>query len=63
MLYERIKKLCNENKLSITKLEQEAGLSRGSICKWSVSSPTANSIKSVANILGVTVDELLKEPE
>lgn len=46
--------------ISINKLEEKAGLSTGSICKWGKSvSPTVKSIKKVSDILDCTVDELI----
>lgn len=64
MIYKNICKLAKERNLSINRLEQEAGLSSGSMCKWGKSvSPTVVSLKKVADILGCTVDDLIREPE
>ena len=47
---------------TINKLEEQAELSKGSVCKWGKSvSPTVKNIKKVADILGCTVDELITE--
>ena len=52
------------SELTKSELEQEAGLSSGSICKWGNSvSPTVRSVKAVADILGVTVDDLLTDTQ
>ena len=63
MIYNNV---CNKSKqlgISINALEKRADLSVGSICKWNVVSPTARSLKKVADILKCSVDELLKETE
>lgn len=59
MIYTNIRKKAKLAGLSIHSLEKKANLSVGSICKWNVVSPTARSLKSVADILNCTVDELL----
>ena len=61
MIYERIKTICSERKMSINKLEEEAGLSNGSINKWALCSPSVASLARVAKVLNVTVDELIRE--
>ena len=61
MIYDAIKQLCEQKGISITQLEREAGLKSGAICKWNAHSPTAKNLKSVADVLKVKVDRLLKE--
>lgn len=64
MIYKVICKIAKSKGMSINKLEQEAELSSGSICKWgNTVSPTVKSLKKVADILGVTVDDLLATDE
>ena len=63
MIYDKVKKLADERKISIYALEKEAGLKNGAIGKWRISSPTLNSLQAVANVLGITIDDLLKEDE
>lgn len=60
-VYEKIKILCKERKISVFQLEKELGFSNGSIRKWNTTSPAAERVKRVADYLGCTVDELLKE--
>ena len=60
-IYTKIKKICKEKKLSIAYVEAKAGISNGAIGKWKKSSPNSQNLKAVADVLGVTVDELLKE--
>lgn len=55
--------ICHKSKkigLSINSIEKEAGIAIGSMCKWNTVSPTARSLKKVADILKCTVDDLLK---
>ena len=62
MIYDNIFERAKKRGISINKLEEQAELSKGSICKWGKSvSPTVKSIKKVADILGCTVDELITE--
>ena len=61
MLYSRIKALCDEKKISVYNLEKTAGLSNGAVGKWKVSMPSADKLSRVADILGVTVDDLLRK--
>lgn len=61
MLFERISALCKERGISIAKLEQEVELGNATIRGWKNSSPRAVSLKKVADYLGCTLDELLRE--
>lgn len=63
MIYDKIKRLCKSKGISVSHLENEAKLSNGAISKWNTSSPTIDKLQSVARVLGITVDELLKEEE
>ena len=54
--------ICHKAKkmgLSINSIEKEAEIAIGSMCKWNTVSPSARSLKKVADILKCTVDELL----
>lgn len=61
MLLENIREKAEEKGISITKLEEKCGLSNGAIGKWASSNPRIDSLRPVAECLGVTVDELLKD--
>lgn len=61
MIYDNINRIAHEKGISINKLEQQAGLSRGSICKWNVISPSVRSLKKVADFLGVSIEHLIAE--
>ena len=60
-LYNTVKKCCTEKGKTIFALETEAGFPRGSICKWDDHTPSITKVKKVADLLGVTIDELIKE--
>lgn len=46
---------------SIAQLERVSGLSNGSIRKWNEATPNVKNVKKVADVLGVSVDVLLRE--
>lgn len=60
MIYQNICIRAKKSGISINKLEEKAGISTGSICKWGKNvSPTVKNVKKVADVLGCTVDELI----
>lgn len=61
MIYENISAICKERGISIAKLERSAGLGNATIQGWKSGGPRASTLKRVADVLGVTVDELMKE--
>lgn len=61
-MVDNIKRLCRERKLKLSELERKADLPRSSVYKWDDHTPTITKVIKVADILGVTVDELIKEP-
>ena len=58
-LFERIKETAKERGISLTALSVESGLGEKTIYKWKDKEPSANRIKAVADVLGVSVDYLL----
>lgn len=64
MLYDNVQQLCKKHNISIFKLEQTCGIGNGAIGKWNgkVSTPRIDTLKTIADYFGVSVDELLKEP-
>lgn len=61
MLYDKIKTRCKEQGIPVYKLESSLGLASSSISKWNKSDPTARNLLAVAQALGTSVEELLKE--
>lgn len=59
MLYDKVKEIADTKGISIYKLEKEANLSKGSICKWNKNIPSVDKIQRVAKILSVKVDKLI----
>lgn len=58
-IYDEIVKRAKQKKVSIRWIEETAGISNGSMCKWNSVSPSARTLKAVADILGCGVDDLL----
>lgn len=60
IIYQRIKKLCEEKGISINKLENEIGVACSSLQKWkNTYSPSMDKIIKIANYFNVSVDYLL----
>ncbi|MHA7612262.1 DNA-binding helix-turn-helix protein [Weissella viridescens] len=58
-IYERLRTVANEQKMSLQEIENKAGLSDGALYKWKKSSPKLENVQKVADVLGVSVDYLL----
>jgi transcriptional regulator with XRE-family HTH domain len=61
MLYRKIKILCKEKNISISKMERELEFPRGYVFQWSRIEPGVQKVKKVADYLGVSIEELIKE--
>lgn len=59
MIYQNIKSIADSQKVSIRKIEQDTGITLGSIYHWNDVKPSVDKVVKVANYLGVTVEELL----
>ncbi len=59
-LKENIRKYSKEKGIPVYKLEEEIGVSKGSISKWDDVKPSVDKVKSVADYLDVSIEELLK---
>lgn len=60
-VYEKIKILCKERKISVFQLEKELGFSNGSIRKWNTTSPAAERVKRVADYFDIGIEYFLEE--
>lgn len=62
MIYENVKRLCDENKISIWQLERKCCIGNGTIGKWALrgSSPRINVLQKIAAYFNTSVDALLK---
>lgn len=63
MIFEKIKQLADAKDMSIRSIEAEAGLANGTIAKWRECEPGAQNLNRVAQVLNVTLDELVREEE
>ena len=61
MIFDNIKSLCDQNNVSLSRLEKELGFGNSTIAKWAQCSPSVDKLQKVAAYFGCTVDELLKE--
>lgn len=61
VLFDNVRHLCREKGISITKLEDDLGFARSSVCKWNKNEPGIRKVQKVAEYLEVSIEELLKE--
>ena len=57
----QITELCKAKKLSLLELERQAGLKQRTVYRWDDNMPSVDKVKAVADVLGVTVDDLLRD--
>ena len=57
---ENVRKIAAEKRIPLAKVEEIAGISKNSIHKWSKNLPSVDKVARVADVLNVTVDELIK---
>lgn len=60
MIYDNVKNIAEKQGISIAVLEKKANLGNGTIGKWQEATPNVNSLMSVARVLKVSVNTLLK---
>ena len=58
-MLDNIRRLCKEKHIPMVQLEKQAGLGFNTLVKWDRSSPSIDRVAAVADVLGVTIDELL----
>lgn len=58
-LYDKVKKTAEKAGISISALEVKAGVANGTIAGWRNGRPYAETLKKVADALGVSVDSLI----
>lgn len=61
MIFDKIKAICEEKKISISALERMADLGNGTISGWNESSPRLDKIMAVAKVLEVPLSVLVEE--
>ena len=64
-LYERIKHLADARGMSISKVERYANLGSGTIGGWNKQNaqPTIGSVKAVAAVFSISIDQLIRDVE
>lgn len=62
-LYKTIQEACEKAGVSVNKLENDTGITRGSIYKWDNHRPSFDKVCLVADYLKIPVDDLREECE
>ncbi|MFE4511113.1 helix-turn-helix domain-containing protein, partial [Bacillus subtilis] len=57
--FERVKKLCKDRGISLSRLEENVGFGKNSIYSWKQNNPSSDKLKKVADYFNVSVDYLL----
>ena len=60
MIYDNVKKLCDQKGISIWRLERDLGFSNRSVSKWNDNEPGIRKVQIVADYLGVPIEKLLE---
>lgn len=58
-MLKKIKSLCKANNIMIKDLEQQAGLAYNTLNRWDKISPSIDKVAAVADVLCVSIDELV----
>lgn len=58
-MVQEVKNLCEKKGLTVTRLEKEIGLGRGTITRWDTNSPSIDKVILVSNYFGVPVSALV----
>ena len=59
-VYSRIKSICKEQKITIKELCSRSDVKRTAMREWDDSMPAADKLAAVADVLGTTVEDLLR---
>ncbi|MBC1456249.1 helix-turn-helix domain-containing protein [Listeria newyorkensis] len=62
-IVDRIKKLCENRKITIAELERNAGLKSSTIYRWDKNMPSGDKLEKVADYFNVSIDYLLGRDE
>lgn len=62
-MFDKIKDLCEERGMTIAELERQADLVPKTMSKWKENVPSVDKVARVAKALGVTIEDLLEDPE
>ncbi len=62
-MYEKVKRLCEKNGISIYFLEKELGLSTGSVSKWEKSTPRVQTLQKISVYFNVPISYFLEKED
>lgn len=62
-LTKNIKEICKRKNITVTDAEKKAGIADNSVYKWDRHSPSAKTLKKMADALEIKVDELMSGKE
>ncbi|TFE02856.1 helix-turn-helix domain-containing protein [Jeotgalibacillus salarius] len=62
-VFDRVKKLADEQKISITELEERLGFGKNSLYSWKKKVPNAAGLQKIADYFNVSTDYLLGRSE
>ena len=58
-----IRNIAKQKEIPLAKIERACELGERSLYRWDTNYPSVDKVKKVADYLGVTVDDLLKEEQ
>lgn len=61
MLYNNVKKLCEENNVTVSQLERDLEFPRSSVCKWNENEPGITKVRKVADYFKVPIERILDD--
>ena len=59
MLYDNVRRMCEQKGISVSMLEKKMEFSNGSISKWNDNEPGIRKVQKVADYFGVAIEDLL----
>ena len=62
-MFDKIKDLCAARGMTIAELERQADIVPTTMAKWRKITPSVDKVARVAKALGVTIEDLLEDPE
>lgn len=62
-MYERIKNFCDSVGITVAQFERICDVSKGYIAKLKNSEPGVRTARRMCQVMGITMEELLKEDE
>ena len=60
MLYDNVRRMCEQKGISVSMLEKKMEFSNGSISKWNDNEPGIHKVQKLADYFGVAIEDLLE---